>query len=768
MDPLQDNSGPFTSYPDNRPAEAFDYLALVRKRYKLILLCVALGLGISAFHFFTQLPMYRSSMEVLVGQRSTGLVNNSGVGADMAGDGVVTRSDILATHLRILNSPMLLSEVHRRVEEEGYPAVSEAGLSENEFVGRVMENLVFDFPDPAASVVSVSYSDVDPMFAKETLELLYEGYRDYVDTHTESTGSKAIKLLTEALAENEDELREATREYQEYIAASPYLLEGESLTDMQHDRLRGTMQELSVFRTTAADLKSRLSVIKERLADGDLSEADQLALIGGSEDRLGMFLDLFNGGPPGTEDMATAAVREKYRDLVEQNLRVQALENDYGQDHPILQSLKQKIAITESFIRDNSSGTLEEGALQRMDPDELLESYQLLLENDYALASTRAAELEKESQLLLKSTKSVEGGYLKAAEMRSRIDRAKGRYEELSDRLQDINLTSNIMGFSSDVLSPPLAASKPFAPDPFRIFGIGCLLGLLAGAGLGYLAENLDRTFKDPDDLEASVGVSVVAHIPKFSIARNDRREAAASGVASQVRAFHSPQGLDAEGFRLLRTTLMLRSKDEPIQTIGITSANPSDGKSTVIANLAVSLAQLGKRVVLVDADLRRPTVQDTFGLDAGVGLSDCLLGEVEPADAAYQSAQENLFIMPDGKKVSNPAELLHSMRMEWLLEQLRGEYDIVLVDLPPILAVTDPMVLAPEMDGFLLAARITKNGRRPVESATKRIRSAGANILGIVVNGSEKKSANYGYSKYSDAYQYGYVKEYQKQYQSV
>ena len=198
-----------------------------------------------------------------------------------------------------------------------------------------------------------------------------------------------------------------------------------------------------------------------------------------------------------------------------------------------------------------------------------------------------------------------------------------------------------------------------------------------------------------------------------------------------------------------------------------VTSPSPSDGKSTTTANLAVSLAQAGKRVLLVDADLRRPTVYFTLGMSKGPGLADFIENEATFEDCCRLSEQPNLSVCTHGKTTSRPAELLEDEVFRTFLQSARAVYDIVLIDTPPLLAVADPAVVANLVDGCFLTILVKKNNRTLVERATAILREHDCKILGVIVNSSEARRGGYGYSSYNyyGKGEYGYVKSYRNYY---
>jgi capsular exopolysaccharide synthesis family protein len=242
------------------------------------------------------------------------------------------------------------------------------------------------------------------------------------------------------------------------------------------------------------------------------------------------------------------------------------------------------------------------------------------------------------------------------------------------------------------------------------------------------------------------------------------------SPIAEILCTYHRPKSTYSEGYRAVRTALNFGIRGEGHKVIQITSPDPGDGKSTLSGNLAVCMAQSGRRVLLVDADFRRPRVHKLFGVEPGMGMSSVIQGTAELPEAIVPTDVDNLFLLPCGPRPSNPSELLSSTRFSELIHLLREQYDIVLIDTPPVLAVTDPCVVAPRVDGVVMLIRITKHVRPHAKRALESLESLGANLIGIVVNGvgGNRPGMGYGFgsqygsryatnSGYYDSYSYNY-----------
>ena len=247
-----------------------------------------------------------------------------------------------------------------------------------------------------------------------------------------------------------------------------------------------------------------------------------------------------------------------------------------------------------------------------------------------------------------------------------------------------------------------------------------------------------------------------MGHIPlitdDFRKESRDDKKVAKRKLSPMLCTYFRPKTRHAEAYRAVRTSLFHSAQGQGHKVIQITSPNPGDGKTTLASNLAVSIANSGKSVLLVDADCRRPRVHKFFGLDNSVGLTSVIAEEADIPEASQETAVANLWVMTCGPKTQNPADVLTSPRLTQAFDVLKEKYDFVIVDSPPLLAVTDPSVIAARADAVLLVMRLAKNARHGAHRATEMIRSLGAEILGVVVNGVGKK-AGYGYGGY---YRYG------------
>ena len=293
-------------------------------------------------------------------------------------------------------------------------------------------------------------------------------------------------------------------------------------------------------------------------------------------------------------------------------------------------------------------------------------------------------------------------------------------------------------------LSDARAPSAPISPDTQRNVLLGAVAGLLTGLGLAILRRLLDVKVRHRSDVRDITGAGVIGSVPENPSLAKKGMEA----VDLDPRA--------GEAIRSLRTNLKFVSVDNPPRIVSFTSANPSEGKSTVASHLARALALAGERVLLVDADLRRPRQHDLFQVSGDVGLSEVLAGEVQPDDALAATGIANLTLLPAGRTPPNPAELRGSERMRALLKLASQDY-FVIVDSPPVLPVTDAALLSTAVDGTVLVVRQGKTRKDHLEAAHDSLSAVDAHILGAVLNGVAASRGGGGY------YGYGYEGTYHK-----
>ena len=330
-------------------------------------------------------------------------------------------------------------------------------------------------------------------------------------------------------------------------------------------------------------------------------------------------------------------------------------------------------------------------------------------------------------------------------------------YESLLQRLKDATVSSGLRATNIHIVDPALVPAIPARPKKLLNISIGLILGLILGITLAFIQEGLDTSVKSADDVERLTGCPALAIIPEASLnggrtawrrKRNGSKPSPNGHV--ELAVLNEPTSQVAECYRSLRTAVLLSMAPRPPQVLLITSPQPSEGKTCTALNLTFALAQRGARVLLVDADLRKPSVARPLGLTGDKGLSSVLTG-ASTLDESLSPVEglPNLSVLAAGPRPPNPAELLSSPFMEELLSRLRRRFDHIIVDSPPSLLVTDATILSTLVDATILVAQPGITTRAALARAHKTLEGSGAKIMGVVLN-----RAN---SRNTDSYYYGY-----------
>ena len=306
-------------------------------------------------------------------------------------------------------------------------------------------------------------------------------------------------------------------------------------------------------------------------------------------------------------------------------------------------------------------------------------------------------------------------------------------------------LLTNLQGSTTNFLSVVEPAREPngwVGPSTTSSILLAALIGFVLAASAAYVLEYLDDTVKSPNDVRKVVDLPSLGEVGQLE----------GTDYAAQLVTVRQPRSSLSEAYRSLRTNIQFSTVDDPIRTLMVTSANPGDGKTITAANLAVTLAQSGQRVTLVDADLRRPSQHKVFGLSNTTGLMTILMDvNVNLSDVLQSTEVENLRVMTVGPTPPNPSEMLGSKRMGYLIEALQHETDVVVFDSPPLLAVTDAAVLGARLDGVVMVVNAGRTRRVHLRHGQEILDTVGAHVIGVVLNRLPMRNDSYYQHYYSD-----------------
>lgn len=738
---------------DSGASQLHQLLGMAWRRKGLITFGLAVGLVIGVIYYAQASPVYQSQAQLLVVKKRPDALPVTGL--DTRYSTLSITEDYLATHIVLIRSPLIVGRAVQRRNLADLPSFR--GQSDPAAVIPQALKVTRDTKESgvsASNILYLSYEGPVPEDCAAVINAIVASYREFLDEAYRSMSNETLELITQAKNYLQKDLKDKEEAYRQFREKAPVLLKGKSGFGLGQERIASLENRQVAILIRKAELAAKLNALDDAVRNGKSPTAVR-ALVA----------DLMRRSPSdGTSSGFVSPGRSPSRTVEEQLLPLllqeQALLENYGPDHPQVISLRQRIAFTRKFLNEltdvssdpDSPETAEEKARLR-DPvyrfrSLLVQELQELEAEEKQIAAALKAEQEQAKALLKLD--------LEEESLRNDVVRTQQLYENVIKRLQEIDLGKEGGGFEARLISPPNPGVK-VAPRAVPIFAGAMLVGLVLGAGLAYLAEFLDKSFRSPEEIRRRLRLPLIGHIPVLP--HVDRPSPSGSRLDGTLVTFHRPRSLEAEAYRSVRTALYFSTQGERHKVIQITSASKGEGKSTLAANLAISIAQSGRRVVLVDADLRRPRIHMLFGLENQRGLSDIVRGEAEWKELVQSTACPNCFAITSGPIPANPAELLTMPRFQELVNALRDEFDFVLVDSPPLLAVTDPCVVAPRVDGVMLVLRLSKQCRPLAERSREILLSLGAHVLGVVVNGLGRKgSSAYGYVQDSYVYSSDYL----------
>jgi succinoglycan biosynthesis transport protein ExoP len=700
--------------------QSIDILAICRHRkWTILFFTIAAALGGYVYYTKAQ-PVYEASSQVLIikqaGDTQTAVtLMNADLGYE----------DNMTTHAQVVTSPLIIKSAVERSKLHLLPIFADDQIPMEYVAGIIGETLTAgraggrDQPD--SQVLQVTYQCTSPSAATIIVNAIVQSYKDFLEQTYQSNSNDMIKFITQARDGLKIELDNQTagiRDYEKTVPTEAKIYDKLTRADEELKRLYTKLEEAETKRR---DVNSLMATVDEGQKQG--KAADVLVKL---VELNSTFRETRTEQTPISESDPLIQLKIEYDLLVEQ----------YGDQHPKVKQAAARMRAYQDVLEEQRRKQDEILNANRSKPDQILATYMDMLRMEI----TRVEHNEKGLKDAVERTKKESEYYAGfTSELRAlNEDRNNTRklYDLLLDNSRQVNLARNEKGFSMKEIRPPDTV-KQVEPKLLKCIAAGSLGGFLIGLGLACLIDLSDKSFRNADQVRIELGTPLLGHIPVIPEAkRSSRKKQPVSQIAETILTFHKPRSTIAEAYRAVRTGLNFGVRGEGHKVVQVTSPDPGDGKSTFTANLAVSLAQTGKRVLLVDADFRRPRVAKIFGAESTSGLSGVIQGTADLADAVIPSGVENLSLLVCGPRPANPSELLGSQQFRELVEILREAYDFVLIDTPPVLAVTDPCVVAPRVDGVVLLIRITKDVRPHARRSVESLQELGANILGVVVNG--------------------------------
>ncbi len=742
--PVPAVSEPAPIGPNTGPADVhvLDRITTVMRHLRLVTATAIAVAAVMMLHSYSTVPMYRAGAKILIqDERSTAVGNLN------ANDPAYWQDPepYYQTQYRILQSRGLARLVVQALERTrpgaleyglkppdqgplsviaairgrmtaavrsvlplGTPAIEPPSADEGQREAGLIDAFLGGIqiaPIKGTRLVDVSYAAPYADFAALAANTAAEQYvQQNLDLRLQNT-QKTLVWLTEELAKQERKVEAAERGLSEY-------------RDNQNALSLDERQNIVVAR-----LNQLNDVVTKAKADRLQKEAayNQVRSLNAATDPVDTF-------PAISQNVRVQELKNQLASLQSERAR---MSQRWGERHPEMVKLSNSIANVTTQLQTEASKAIDG------------------IRNDYL--SSLATERNLSSSLEEAKVQAMDLNRKSASYtvLQREAESERQVYQALLQQEKELRVVSNSKANNVQIMERAEVPKGPFTPNRRKDWLAAIVLAIALGVGLAFLVEYLDDTIKTPEDVTRRLRLPLLGLVP------------AVRGEHAPVLTRSVPHDF-GEAFRSLRTSLVFSSGGQGPRMIGVTSTQPLEGKTTTACNLAVALALGGARVLLIDADMRRPGLHKTMGLPNTLGLSHLLTNQARVRDALQTTSETNLWVLTAGKTPPNPSELLSSDRMMRFLDNLKnGPFDWIIIDTPPVLAVTDAVIVAPHVSGmiFVLGSEMTRRGH--AERALETIRASKPTIIGAVLNRIDFEANRYYYSRY-----YGY--QYKSYYQSA
>jgi len=710
MPPPTERRTPQSTVLEDAAGGVLGFLKTLRKHWGLVVAVVLLGAGLALMYAKTQRPVFESTIMVEIDPHAAQPLGQKGEDVyDIGAGSYWDTREYYETQYKIITSDRVLTAVARdlslgadsdfmgRKGRPSEPASAEAAAG-------VLKGQVKVEPIKYSRLVLIKVDDTNPKRAKQICDSVAAEYIEQNLQTAISTTSDAVTWLNGQVDHVKQDLEHDEDALHEFKKLND--LPSTSINDASN-MLRVEMQELDTSLTQTRTRKQELEARYAELSKVSSDNPDQL---------------------PASELLSSAflqSLRSQYQSAVKE--RMALIAEGKGVDHPLVKRADETIAETKSALLDEVKNI--QGSVAR----------------DLAIVEREEAG---EARLFDATRRRAVELNMKEIEYH-RLDRTRAENEKLYDmlleRMKEADLARMLRANNIRVVDSATQPGFPIRPRVSLTVFVGVFLGLLLGVGITWTREQLDTSIKTPDDLERELAVTFLGLLPEVREsdgprrARRGRRSARAKTAMGsgppELIAHALPLSSVAEAARSIRTNLMFMNPDRPYRKLLVTSAAPSEGKTTVACSIAIALAQGGQRVCIIDCDLRRPRLHRIFDRVGDAGVTNVLVGDATLDDVAKPTGIDNLWSVPAGPTPPNPADMLHSARFRKFIQDLADRFDRIVIDSPPLVAVTDSAVISTLVDGTVFVVRAFHTSKHLSAQGLRLLRDVDAPVVGAVLN---------------------------------
>jgi capsular exopolysaccharide synthesis family protein len=689
-----------------------EYLWVLRKRAWTVAAVLTVVLSLAAVNVFRQRPLYQAAARVLIEKEAPRVIT--------FGDSVqVDDGDekFYPTQYEILRSRSLAHAVVNRLrlgERAEFAAPAPPPGGSPPAPERRAEDLVSAFlsrvsiePVRNTRLVQVQVSAYSAQLAAEMANALADAYMEQTLSQRVETTRQAGEFLSEQARETRRQLEQSEQALQRFNERNDII----SLDQRQNlvvQKLEELSSELTRARTARIEMETRAQQIRDsKRAVGDLAALKAIPQV-----------------------MGSTVVQQ-------QRVELARLERDLEEQSKVYTPKHPKIIALTVQIRSAREKLAEEIA-----------DIERSIQNELQVAQRRERSLADAVEEQKKLVQSLNERGLAYGALKREVDTNRQIFETVMAREKETGIAGGVRTSNIRIVDRAEVPRAPVKPNKPRALLLALVVGLFGGVGLAFLLEYLDDTIKDPAEIGRFVDLPFLGSVPSFEI------RAKGTPTIDQIVVLE-PKSVFAEAFRLVRTSIMLSLPDRPPRTLAVTSPTPGEGKTVTAVNLAAALALAENRVLLVDADLRRPRLHKIFGVPNEQGLSSLVSGERDVSAVLVRTPIPNLMLMTAGPTPPNPSEMLGSARMGRLIELLGERFDRIVFDCTPTIPVADATVLGARVDGVVVVVRAGGTTRKTLQQTRRLLDAVQAPILGVVLNRVDRRKHHY-----SSPYYYHYYGE--------
>lgn len=732
---------PVSAAPDEPPPPREFDVAQIASRYKWFLWLGLVGGLVLGHAAFTKLgPEYNAVAQILVSRQAQVPTRES--------LSQVLQAEGRGEHVAIIKSPMIVGKAIEQGQLDQLPTLRISDDPIEDILDALEVKRTAGQDSSTLNVFEIKYRNKQPTDARAVVNAIIAAYQEYIQETRQETTNELSDQISKMNGELSRQIEARQKELLEFRKDAPLwwrTAPGEQrqpgdVTNVHQERVVEIERDRRLNLLRRAEINGKIRALQKAIDESSSPEELEsvVRLLIATSQAAGGAQAAANGANPllGTNPADTASTQ-----LLPLLIEEQKLLRDFAEDHPDVANVRRSISKLKEFYEARGVSLTEllgrNGRGQKVD---VVAGYMQFLKQQLDEIDNKDTELTTIYEAENQKVKDVVQFMVEDQARSEELDRLKAQWNAIVNNISHLDLTRDSQDYSMKLLAP--VREEWSLKRYLKIVGAATVFVLGLCLGIVFLREWRDTTVKSVADVRKLIsGAQVLGSVPEFDVRLADFDPDVP--LEPSLCYFHRPGSAEAESYRAVRTALLV-GLDPRQKVIQVSSPEPGDGKSTFLANLAIALAQSGKRVLLLDADLRRPTVHHLFHARHEIGTADVLYGEIQLTNAVQNSPVANLWLLTAGHAPPNPAETLSSTRFEQLLADARREFDFVLVDTPPLLVVSDPCIVAPRTDGLMLVVRTHKNSRVALRQANQLIRQHGMNLLGVVVNAVQEQAGEY------------------------